>query len=267
MSSGVAQYIAGFIDGDGCIRLHAPSETCPRPTPYVAITQSYNRREPPELRDLQRRLGGTIQVQGDATETQRKKWVLHIAVQHDVQKVLELISRHGVVKKAQADVALQYLQQGRPSDGTFSEEVTAAKALYHTAVIDETKLTDAYCAGLFAAEGYLGTNPSRAGGLGHTFRSCIAQAQCEHLLYAIRAKLGYGNVARGVLSFASGQTLRFIERVESHMQKSQKRRQVRYVLEKAGSSFLKPQRGKKRTPEDREKMEKIVQRLKKMKRR
>ena len=68
------QYVAGIIDGDGCVHLNAPSERVPRPAPYVTVSQAYNAGQPPELVYLQSRVSGTIHPRKRAAGNRRSVW-------------------------------------------------------------------------------------------------------------------------------------------------------------------------------------------------
>jgi hypothetical protein len=54
------QFIAGFIDGDGCISLNTPSAHDKTPSPTLQIRQSRDSNVPEELLFIQGLFGGSI---------------------------------------------------------------------------------------------------------------------------------------------------------------------------------------------------------------
>lgn len=107
-----SQYDAGFLDGDGSVAFPTPRPKDRWPFPSVSAVQSYNRREPPELRHLQRRFEGSIVATREPTETARRQWRF-LGKCSSSEKLLSVISNHGIVKKPQADLALRYLAEDR----------------------------------------------------------------------------------------------------------------------------------------------------------
>lgn len=260
------QYIAGFLDGDGCVTMESPTTDRRRPAPRVSATQSYNRGEPPELLFLRNRFHGSIRTVKKATNTRRNSWTFRVC-ESDREKLLSVVADHGIVKRRQAELALDYLVQGKEDPAYFSYEIAREKADVHSTEIDVDRLTMSYLAGLFAAEGSVGLSRNGHGSYGLV--SSISQLSCPRLLHAIKEKLGYGYVCGGKINFAPTATVKFLECVQPFIKKSQKRRQI-----KVAKQFVRymdeigrhPGRHK-RSEEERKRIERFAKKLAKLKKR
>lgn len=250
------EYVAGFIDGDASIQLFPPDHKHPLPVPRVQLYQSRDAGPPPELEYIQKHFGGTLHVAREAEGLTRKSWVLVIASIEESAKILSVVKKCGVMKCGEAQIALDYLEGGR-EDSEFA--IAALKLERNTRndieILSE-RLTDAFLAGLFAADGYIGVDRWR-------IKACITRRDCTSLLEAIQKKLGYGNVSAGKIQFASGQTEDLLTRIRPHLEWSQKREQVDAALEFHRSRTSK--RGRKRSVEENDKIERLKKKLSKLK--
>lgn len=260
----ILQYFAGFLDGDGSVVIPKPRPRDPRPSPVVSAYQSCTEREPPELKELQKWFKGRLYLSRKASESHRAQWMWKACSPDVIRPVLRLMSTYGIVKREVADIALAYLDAGRSSADIWKEKLSKATQGYLSATVEESKITPAYTAGLFVAEGCIRIN--RGHGTAHYASLSIAQLGCPQVLHALSTKFGVGSVHRGEW-FVAGSTsvAKLLSDIKPHIQKCQKRRQVRLV-EKFLSTLHNPSRSKidQSTLERREKWR---EKLRKMKRR
>lgn len=261
----VSEYIAGFVDGDGMIRVAPPSQRYPNPSPIVCAFQSFNLQEPPELKFLKKHLGGSIYQTSPASEKIRTSWKFFVT-EEGLKKALKLVSDHGIIKKPQADVALSYLEAGKPSPIIASQRISELKKQYSSVDIPSERLTDAYLAGFFAAEGTVGLHRIREG---YILKSAITQTSCPRILEAMKAKLGYGSLSsRGQLIFNPAASAKFLKAIKPFVRKSQKRRQIcvamKYIKHMATRALPK---GSVPSIEEKRKIEKYATKMTKLKKR
>lgn len=222
-----AQYIAGFLDGDGHIGIRPPTRHEIRPSPIVTAKQSYNHGEPPELLFLQNRFAGGIHKRTEATRTARSTWVFQAYVS-SVQEVLSVVAEYGIIKKPQADIAREYSAGERAMPEYYARKILDAREDVKSVPIDIDRLTMPYLAGLFAADGSVGIHRTPDRGCGYRLVSSIRQTSCPGILHAIKKKLGYGSVTKsGELKFAPKASAKFLESIQPFVKKSQKRRQIK----------------------------------------
>lgn len=237
------QYLAGFFDGDGCIKLKVTNKG----TPHVAITisQSHSGGEPPELQDFKQVFGGGIHSSRARKETHRTAWELEIGSRTGALALLEIVATCGVLKAPQAIIALSALK----AVTVFHEawrHVARLKDTYANLDIDEKKLAVAYLGGLFASEGSVAFAVKRT-------HITITQSGCRRLLEAIKSIHGGGihkknwhvggehgrEFLRAIRPFLVGQkvdqadlALRCFEECQSMPKNSGKRGAHRAVVEK-----------------------------------
>lgn len=217
----IKEFVAGFIDGDGSILLPRPHTTSQRPLPVVILAQSYNDDQPPELLFVQRYYGGNLHIIAAATNAHRCCWQLHIKSETLVT-LLEDLGDHAIVKRGRASSALRYIESERDDPIFHYHRMRAVSKLEPDISVDHARLTDAYLAGLFAAEGSIGFYRTKRGGVNNVN---IAQAACVPLLSAIRTLLGFGNINPDGISFPKLPSLRFLDRIAPYLI-GQKQRQV-----------------------------------------
>lgn len=255
-----AEYIAGFFDGDGTITLKPPGKgRGTHPAPYAALSQAHNAGEPPELVHVQALYGGTMLKSRDATSARRSTWMLTFSVEGTERLLEDVIARHGIAKRLEAESAIAYLRSGRVDAQTTHDFLVAAKKDRQDIHIDPARITPAYLAGLFTADGTVTLNR------GLPFVN-IAAKRCIKLLRAIRDKLGYGTVYAdaGWIGFHSAVAVQFLEHIRPHLPNCQKLPQVRLTLEYANSMTFGST--KRKTPEQIARKEETLKELKRMKR-
>ena len=232
------------------------------PIPRVQLSQSYDSGIPPELLYVQGFFGGCIHQNRRGGEVQRSSWTLDISSLKQVFPVLETLSRHCIVKKREALLALEYLRECRVDPFRIHQELLKAKRERHAIVVDSAQVSKPYAAGLFAAEGSIGMYREN-GTL--VLSSTIAQQQCIPVLQAIREMLGFGRVANNaVLRFSGNQTMEFIAIIRPFLYAGQKVAQIDAVIE--SEKVRKPLDGRRRHREEDERREELRVILKKMKR-
>lgn len=256
--TGILETIAGFFDGDGSIELPEPKIRDKNPCPRLTFRQSYNSGEPPELKLIKEMYGGNLYLTSKRHGNSRDSWSLIISSTEEAKKILEDLHVHCALKKEQVDLALSYL-----ADRSDPEEVylkfQKMKCEYGNAIIHQDRITDAYIAGLFMADGSVGIY-TRGDGLGVFITSCIAKKQCPPLLVAIQKYLEFGRVVkRGVIEFSQNNTLALLERLRDYVH-GQKRPQINLVLDE----YAPLRRGKKRTADQMTEQE-IARKLKEFK--
>lgn len=260
LEQSVREYVAGFVDGDGCISLAVPTSKTRTPYPAVQLAQSYNRSHPPELKYFKSLFGGAVRMIRDATKTKRRQWQLQVHGKKEVSVMLELLASECLLKRVEAEEALEYIRGGQPEPNACAARISAMKSCYDLIDVPAAYISDAYLAGLFTAEGSVGLYQKRNQ---WELTACITLVNGHSLLEAIREYLGFGRVYHDRVKFAPSQTIQFLQRVRPHMQRSQKRRQVDVVLTWYSSRVA--HRGKKRTQDEIDKQNHVAQKLKKLK--
>lgn len=257
------QYIAGFFDGDGSIGIPTPTPKRPSENVAIAIYQSHDSGVPPELIHVRSHYGGCINKTRVGWEGHRDEWVLALRRRDLLIPMLVDLAANAIVKQYQAARALEYMTSGKQQALGHSQAIKAANASYADIAIDPARITDAYLAGLFAAEGSVETmTVFDCNSKYEYFRSSISQASCLRLLEAIKAKLQIGEIYVGKLVFNRAETPALFARIRPFLV-GQKVAQVDAVLN------FHPricQLGEKRDQKDKEDAEKIAKQLKRMKR-
>lgn len=234
MAPSTKDMIAGFFDGDGHVAIKKQTKKS-RLGVRVCIAQSYNSGEPPELVWLQSIFGGLLRNLAPATDRVRARWSLEINNRMELLVLLECVSQHGIVKQAQAEIALAMLRE-EFDDGDSFAAIKLARACTDEIVIDSDRLTVPYLTGLFAAEGSIGM-PYGSPVLE------IAQTCCPQLLAAIKAKHGgLCNRRHWKIGMDSG-VYAFASAIRSHLV-GQKKPQVdlacKFIEEKTARGWLAP---------------------------
>lgn len=258
-----AQYIAGFFDGDGCILLPTRTINCANPLPILSVKQAHANGSPPEFVILSRCFGVTIYRELHPTRNWRTSWTLRIHTKEALTRLLEVVRQYGVVKRPQAILALEYLNNNRSNPAEYARLIEQAKHQYQEVDIDVGRLTPPYLAGLFAAEGYIGFVAMNWVN-SFALRSAISQPGCTRLLRCIRESLGYGSVGKLNLEFSTAQTVNFVQLIRPHMKDCQKVAQMDLVLQFVATRTSGT--GRKRTLEDDEKLQNMAKRMKELKR-
>jgi hypothetical protein len=244
------EFVVGFNDGDGSVLMNGR---------YVRIEigQSCDAGQPPELVHVQRYYGGSIRDRG-VIPGKRRAWILVIADRMQVLPLLEDIVRFGIMKAPQARLALEFLRSDGKTPELYGAALSRGKLEYESVPIDPAKLTNAYLAGFFAADGSVGFYGNAKSDL---FLSVgLGKKSCPALLRAIREKLGHGYVGKGLLHLKCNGAMQFLSQIQEHVV-GQKRPQVDVAIDFQS----KRPRGGKRTAEQRDKEKDVARKLKVMK--
>lgn len=232
-----------------------------RGSPYVVVCQSKQVGEPPELKFFQQNFGGRLKKdERPSTSATRHRWSLTVNKQPGLLHLLSAVAVCGIVKREQAALALAFMLRNPHMRTEFRDCITRSKKQYADVTIDSRRITDAYMAGLFAAEGSVGIYRHHRDDR-WVPKTTIAQLCCPRLLEAIRETLGFGSVSRGYLHISPRQMEKFFERIRPHMI-GQKVPQIELALEFQGYTI---KNGRKRTAEHKSAAEKMAKRLKEMK--
>src|SRR5271169_292151 len=258
----IRQFVAGFFDGDGSVYVPPPTKLRPTQTVRVRFRQSYNSGIPPELEYVKLHYGGRIHETRKAQGHQRTSWVLDIGEQNWGTGILRDMEAHAVKKASQAAIALEYLTAGKMRTEFFSQSLKDAKKAAANVAIDVSRLTDAYVAGLFAADGSVASIPAKVSGgeRYHYFTSSISQVSCPRLVDAIKDAVRFGQTYGGILQFNREETLQFFQKIQPHLI-GQKSSQVAIVAE----FHPRMHPGRKRDASEIEEAREIAKKLKIMK--
>jgi intein/homing endonuclease len=193
----IAEYIAGFCDGDGCIQMNENII-------IISFSQSGNLKESPRiLQFIQEWFGGSLCLSNHYKkhETWKPSYKLSIGDKSQVTRMLPLLRDKCVLKHLQAKVALDYCNAfqyqigiGYP-EGHLALKIETKKLLtsmkkleaYQSIAIDSNKITNAWLSGFFDAEGCVGF-----ASLGVKVR--IGQKQSKLLLETIKNVKKFGGV-------------------------------------------------------------------------
>jgi hypothetical protein len=181
MTTEEKQFIAGFVDGDGCIQLSPKYGEHSCPTPYIAMFQSHNAGPAPELIMIQRIYGGTLSEKRGVIGNLRRHWELRVSKMEQVKKMLRDLSKHCAIKAAIASVALALFDEidREARFAHYYDTIRSMKQDYANIIVQQDRVTLAYIAGLFAAEGSIGMiqgKDNRSGAF--TVRAQIDKGQC-----------------------------------------------------------------------------------------
>ena len=122
-------YLAGFFDGEGCISV---SQT-PR-TSRIRVAVTNTKKEVVE--EYYNRFGGSIFLANrDDSPQARPQWVWSLAKKSEIQRFLDEVGKHLVLKSEQVKLADEYLcllqDQGRrylePKEVTFTRILICEK--------------------------------------------------------------------------------------------------------------------------------------------
>jgi len=259
LSDEVKQFVAGFVDGDGCIVIRAPSEKQTFP-PCVALSQSRDAGIPAELSYIQAFYGGTISAAAAPKRKDvRQHWKLDIVRGADA--LLVDLAEHAALKCRQASIAIAY-NQAENRRQVFSEcrdQLKEEKRVDADVIMLTNRITDAYLAGLFAADGSVGIYKGKDGCL--QLKSMISSMR-PAVVSCIQQVLGYGRLARGRIIFGPRDTIKFYELIRPHLVGA------KVAQMELGSEFQSKQASRKRrlpTPQEQKELEEIAEKVKKMK--
>jgi len=258
----VQQFIAGFGDGDASILIPPPHKNSFSAAPRVHFYQSCDEGVPAELLYVQAHYGGTISVAREREGNIRKSWVLGIT--HGVEDVLKAMAEYATIKRSQAALALEYTRASERWQlaDNFRQRLEEERISTQFPILVD-RLTDAYLAGLFAADGSIGFYETKRGAF--TLGSQIASAKIP-ILHAIQLVLGGSGCVSPKherIVFGARDTERLCDAIRPHLIGAK----VPQVDTAMNAQRLKLSRKtRKRSQKQREELQQMVQALKKMKR-
>lgn len=113
----VRRWTAGFVDGDGTMRIE------PKGTVIVRITQSCESGEPETLVFIQRHYGGIIaerSFNGETRGNRRRAWTLRFH-NKDAKDIIKDVSELGTFKRPQAELVLDYWKRLEADPGLLKK--------------------------------------------------------------------------------------------------------------------------------------------------
>lgn len=210
-----ASYIAGFIDGDGCIFIRKISDGFQT---GIQISQSRINI----LLILQHHFGGTIRQshtnRTNASDTLRNQYNLNIR-SNEYKLILSYIYHHIIIKTCQIKALKEISNYVNKTK--FNDKKEKCYFACSTANKNKTfdcqhlvKMNDEYISGLFDAEGCLYISKNK---MGSHFIS-ISQKSHPEVLESIKQYLGFGNVYKSTYVINSKEScLKFIKIVEHNL--------------------------------------------------
>jgi len=156
------QWVAGFLDGDGCLSLYNKknkSGSCLL-QPFIMFSQAQDEGTPKVLVKIQELYGGSI-IKHDSCKkfkNKRKRHQLHIRQETTIKEILNIMIKYSTIKYAQAQFLLDKYKEGRSYDNIeeANEQSEILKNMHHTyedVKVDENRFSPPYMGGLFDAEG------------------------------------------------------------------------------------------------------------------
>lgn len=200
------RFLAGFVDGDGCIDMPRPRKKNQTPTPTVVVVQSRNEGKPPELLHIAALCEGTIVKSGAIHPNRRTHWVYRASASTGGKRLLGIVCKYGVVKRKQAKLALKYLEGGKRDPERVHRRISRTKKRIHRGKILLQRLGPAYLSGLFCAEGSVAVYAGK-------LRAVLCQRSWPALCEAIAKKLGLGNHNGGQYVAYCSEALRFLQMI------------------------------------------------------
>lgn len=172
------QVIAGFFDGDGCVRLAIPLTAVSADRAYCTIcfTQAYADGLPPEIERIREMIGGSARVERLVRHGGRGRTAYNLVwgKTPEVVAIARRLIPTSAIKYAQLARALLHLLDRSDSGRAAKADVARFRNTAATPV-QESALTLPYLAGLFMAEGSVGI-------YGRLWRLMITQKSCLALL-------------------------------------------------------------------------------------
>lgn len=191
-------YIAGMVDGDGSINV---SKVGAADKQGYLLKVELSQCNEAYIHELNAFFGNTGKVYGDA-RTDKYTKETNFALRFcgiAAKPVLEIIAAHGIIKSAQAELALYFLRLPRKNSATEKEAVRLRmKELNHDKAAYEKqwdRMSAAYIAGLFDAEGHV-HDSTDDNGKRRTYVK-ITQKSDTRVLDRIRDFYGMGRVTDG----------------------------------------------------------------------
>ncbi len=214
----IREYIIGFCDGDGSISVAGFKDTR-RATPTITFKQACAAGEPPIFHFIRHYYGGYIYRKSDHTTNQRQKYEFALPTSA-VPVFAEHAAAHSVIKANQATLVLDYIA-GRVTEEYATLQSKQLHAQYHFLQrVASDRLTAAYLAGIFDAEGCVGFYHDRL--------NAYLSQECPVFLQGVQSLHG-GSVRSGVLSMNGPTACVFLRHIAPYLQV--KKEQVQLVLD------------------------------------
>lgn len=197
------QWLAGFIDGDGCIYTGGN---------YNTIILTIAQCNPLPLLYIQKCYGGVIACKKNTAENARPIFSLNM---YGTQcgKIFTDIANHVIIEKRNVENALGFLNAlSLAQDGSkFLDAIKSTGKLSNNA--DHNRISMQYIAGLFDAEGEVSIR-LHSNATSGSYSLDITQKGDIELLTSIRKHLGYGKMSKERVYFWSKDDInRFINEV------------------------------------------------------
>lgn len=238
ISEEMKQYFAAVVDGDGSVQFKKDGVLT------ITVTQSSCDKNPPNmLMRFKECFDGSIQgprhIQGKY-KMNKPVYTFYLGGRQ-CQPLLEIVAKYGIIKKPQAQMALECIKQSKnrlsshlltlsKNDKKFFYnyfDVAKSNESYAAVEIEKERITDAWIAGFFDAEGYVGHQISDKKN-NHCIRMSFAQGSCVPILHAINEKFeNIGYVTKHELEFRGQNILKVISRIEKYL--IEKKEQVALV--------------------------------------
>jgi len=204
---------SGFIDGDGSIwRAQKQIE--------VSVNQSSDQGTPKVLVRLQRTYGGRVWNSSKRKGNHKAVYTWTIFQNEKEHALLDVLSRHCIVKLWQVEVALLFLA-GEIDKDICTDELWYWKENYVRIDIDSTRITPSWLAGFFEAEGCA---IIRSNG---TVDVMWSQKGCPALLKAIAALYPEGAVYSNEIYSVNGRKVdKMLDLLANHLPEGPKLAQV-----------------------------------------
>jgi hypothetical protein len=178
-------YIAGFLDGDGTIAYSPDSKTV-----YITVAQCDIR----PLLALQSMFGGTIRASVSKRSNRERIRYTYDLFKH-TEPLLRLMKEYSILKSKRAAYCYAQLFDPDAEKDSYEDIVPKMKQIQTDYLpVEESyyqdRLTDAYIAGLFDAEGYISMKHNETNIQSHL---TITQQSNHTILKAIQQKTGCGH--------------------------------------------------------------------------
>ena len=189
-------YLAGFIDGDGCIYIRKEKATKEGTNDYFQAGVEISQSRTNILQIIALHYGGKIYAYKRA-KTYRTEFTLRLAG-NTANILLNDIREHLVIKHKQAELVLE-INKLNNKHNLFTEKdklhkECASLNLNKTAKLEIERINNAYIAGLFDAEGYCSIRKNTKTNRTRGIRIKITQMSYPQILFAIHNKIKFGKV-------------------------------------------------------------------------
>lgn len=189
-------YLAGFVDGDGCIYIRKQTATKKGTNDYFQAGVEISQSRTNVLQVIALHYGGKLYSMKRA-ETHRTEYTLRLAGKN-ADIFLKDIKDCLVIKHKQAELVLK-INEMNNKHKLFKEKDVLYKEcellnLKKTAELKLDRVNEAFVAGMFDAEGFCGLRKNKKTGNTKGLRIKITQMSYPDILTKIRDVIGFGKV-------------------------------------------------------------------------